>query len=282
MTSAPGGSATREFGQIKAVCLDIDDTLLDSESASRCGLRALVGSDRAWPVWRRTTDQFYSRFSSDEIDFDVLCVERTQAFFAAFGDRIDADEAARRETNRMAAMQHAWRLFDDVVGCLDRLRAAGMPLAAITNAPGQYQRNKLASVGLADAFDTVVISEEIGCSKPDPRIFGIAAERLGMAPGELVHVGDRFEADALGAVRAGLRGVWLDRARDAVRGIPRPGRPRDDEERAGEPEGRDTAEAGAVTTIGDLHELADLVVARPAPQAVSGHRGPRDLAAAPA
>ncbi|MBE9376210.1 HAD family hydrolase, partial [Saccharopolyspora sp. HNM0983] len=100
MTSAPDGSATRDTGQIKAVCLDIDDTLLDSERASRCGLRALVGSDRAWPVWQRTTDQFYSRFSSAEIDFDVLCVERTQAFFAAFGERIDAVEAARRESHR--------------------------------------------------------------------------------------------------------------------------------------------------------------------------------------
>lgn len=288
MISAQGGSATREFGQIKAVCLDIDDTLLDSESASRCGLRALVGSDRAWPVWRRTTDQFYSRFSSDEIDFDVLCVERTQAFFAAFGQHIDAEEAARRETHRMAAMQHAWCLFDDVVECLDRLRAAEVPLAAITNAPGRYQRTKLASVGLTDAFDTVVISEEVGCSKPDSRIFGIAAERLGLPPADLVHVGDRFEADALGAVRAGLRGVWLDRGQDVVRGIPHPGRPRDDEERAGQSEAhdvpgpRDAAGAGAVTTIHDLRELAELVVGRSVPQDVPPGPAPRDLAAAPA
>ncbi|MEB3366770.1 HAD family hydrolase [Saccharopolyspora mangrovi] len=211
MTSAADESNPRNPAQIKAVCLDIDDTLIDSQSAARSSLRELLGTDRAWPVWQRTTDRYYGRFVSGQLPFDVMCVERTRAFFAAFGEHIDHAEAQRRENQRMAAMQRAWGLFDDVAHSLDWMRATGLRLAVVTNAPGDYQRKKLAAVGLADAFDTVVISGETGVAKPDPRIFHTACQRLGLQPHEVAHVGDRLTTDAQGATRAGLLGIWLNR-----------------------------------------------------------------------
>ncbi|MER7078450.1 HAD family hydrolase [Saccharopolyspora kobensis] len=235
MTSAPQPPATPAPGQLKAVCLDVDDTLLDGQRASRQGLRELVGTDRAWPVWERTTDDYYARFINDELDFDTMCVQRTKAFFAAFGERIDDAEAARREDIRMAAMQRAWGLFDDARPCLDWMRDSGLRLAVITNAPSVYQRKKIAAVGLADAFDVLVISGEVGVAKPDPQIFETACEALGLRPGEVAHVGDRLDTDALGAARAGLHGIWLNRGHRAPA----------------------TTE---VPTIASLHELPELLV----------------------
>lgn len=239
MTSAADASNPRNPAQIKAVCLDLDDTLLDSQSAARSSLRELLGTDRAWPVWERTTDRYYARFVNAQLPFDVMCVERTRAFFAAFGEHIDYAEAERRESRRMEAMQRAWGLFDDALDCLDWMRASGLRLAAVTNAPGAYQRKKLAAVGLADAFDAVVISGEIGVAKPDPRIFHTACERLGLQAHEVAHVGDRLTTDAEGAARAGLSGIWLNRDQ-----IPAP---------------RGTAEH-AVATITSLRELPELLV----------------------
>lgn len=239
MTSAADESNPRNPAQIKAVCLDIDDTLLDSRSAARSSLRELLGTDRAWPVWQRTTDRYYGRFVTGQLPFDVMCVERTRAFFAAFGEHIDYAEAEHRENRRMAAMQRAWGLFDDVAHSLDWMRATGLRLAAVTNAPSAYQRKKLAAVGLADAFDDVVISGEIGFAKPDPRIFHTACDRLGLQPHEVAHVGDRLTTDAQGATRAGLRGIWLNRDQ-----IPAP---------------RGSAE-DAVPAIASLRELPELLV----------------------
>lgn len=73
---------------------------------------------------------------------------------------------------------------------------------------------------------------DIGIEKPDPRIFLEAARRAGRAPEECVYVGDRLETDALAAGRAGMTGVWLDRAgRErapegvaAIRGLGEPSR----------------------------------------------------------
>lgn len=193
------------------MCLDIDDTLLDNAASSRLGLVALVGNDAGWPVWQRASEEAYERFVAGEISFDGMRTARTRAFFAAFGEDIGEAEAERREARRLAAMRHAWRLFDDAVPCLEWLRASGLRTAVITNAPSAYQREKIASVGLADAFDAVVISGECGVAKPDARIFHSACAALEVHPSEVVHVGDRLDTDAAGACRAGMHGVWLNR-----------------------------------------------------------------------
>lgn len=216
MTSALEVSTPDELGQIRAVCLDIDDTLLDNERSSRRGLAALTGNDSAWPVWRRTTDEYYAQFLAGETDFDTMRRERTRAFFAAFGERLSEAEVAARERARMAAMQRAWQLFDDAVPCLEWLRASGLRIAVISNAPGPYQRKKIASVGLAGAFDELVLSGELGVAKPDGRIFAAACSALELRPEEVAHVGDRLDLDAVGAVHAGMHGIWLDRGGEAA------------------------------------------------------------------
>ncbi|MDP8932415.1 MAG: HAD family hydrolase, partial [Actinomycetota bacterium] len=71
-----------------------------------------------------------------------------------------------------------------------------------------------AAVGLLDAFDVLVISGELGAAKPEPVIFRTACIALGVPAEQVVHVGDRLDLDALGARRAGLHGVWLDRSRN--------------------------------------------------------------------
>ena len=97
----------------------------------------------------------------------------------------------------------------------------GAALGIVTNGEGEPQRAKLAAIGVADHFPVVIASAEAGVAKPDPAIFALACERLGVAPHEAAHVGDRLDLDAHGAAAAGLRGVWLDRRRtgDAAAGV---------------------------------------------------------------
>jgi putative hydrolase of the HAD superfamily len=197
--------------RIRAICLDIDDTLVDYLASGRAGLTALVGSDVAWPQWAALTEIHYGRFLAGEVDFDTMRVQRTRAFFAERGQWLSDSEVLQCEARRMDAMRGAWRLFDDALPCLHLLRSAGLMLAAITNAPGMHQRSKLAAVGLIDVFDVLVIAGEVGMAKPDPAIFHLACGRLGVHPCQAVHVGDRLDVDAQAAVAAGLGGVWLNR-----------------------------------------------------------------------
>ncbi|SFT95209.1 putative hydrolase of the HAD superfamily [Actinopolyspora lacussalsi subsp. righensis] len=211
MKSALEVSASERPRGIRAVCLDIDDTLLDSRGSARRAFASLTGNDAAWPVWRRITDEYNARMMAGEIDFETMCRSRTRDFFAAFGERLSEDEVLAREHRRMVALRDSWELFEDATGCLEWLRASGLRVAAITNAPGGYQRHKLAVTGLAATFDATVISGECGVAKPSSGIFAAACDALGLSPAEVAHVGNNLEIDANGAACAGMHGIWLDR-----------------------------------------------------------------------
>jgi len=109
--------------------------------------------------------------------------------------------------------REAWHLHDDAIPCLDELAGSlpGVQFGIITNADLDGQREKLRTVDALHRFDHVIASGDVGATKPDPRIFAHALEIFGVAPEEAVYVGDRLETDALGAIAAGMSGVWIDR-----------------------------------------------------------------------
>jgi putative hydrolase of the HAD superfamily len=73
--------------------------------------------------------------------------------------------------------------------------------------PGIGLRKFLADESVSKYFDLMIFSEEIGIRKPDPRIFHLAAQRLGVQPREIVHVGDNLKTDVWGAKNAGLKAI---------------------------------------------------------------------------
>jgi HAD superfamily hydrolase (TIGR01509 family) len=94
---------------------------------------------------------------------------------------------------------------------LAALRARGLRLVAVSNSDGSAEA-VLVSAGIRDAFDAVVDSHHVGFSKPDPRIFDAARAAVGVEAGHVVHVGDLYEADIVGAQAAGIAAVLIDGA----------------------------------------------------------------------
>lgn len=196
----------------RAVCLDVDDTLVDFSGAAVAALSQVLGTPVAAALWREITEHHYTRYLDGVVDFAMMQRDRLAHALRATGSKVGVDLAAL-EQRRSEALTRRLRLFDDVAGCLAALRAQGYLLAAVTNSDGPHQRGKLVSVGLADAFDVVVISGEVGVAKPAAGIFHHACAELGVDPAEAAHVGDKLDTDARGARDAGLLGVWLDRTR---------------------------------------------------------------------
>ncbi|GAB4191143.1 MAG: hypothetical protein OHK0022_04660 [Roseiflexaceae bacterium] len=113
-----------------------------------------------------------------------------------------------------AAYEQGW--FDDMTlpeEAAQTLRAlhGRYRLGLITNGPARTQRPKIERFGLADHMDVLIVSEEAGVAKPDPRIFAIALEQLGVRPADALFVGDSPEHDIRGATAAGIDVVWLNR-----------------------------------------------------------------------
>ena len=100
---------------------------------------------------------------------------------------------------------------------LERL-AARFPVAALTNGNAD-----LARIGIHGHFRVFVSAREQGIAKPEAPIFHATCERLGVAPHEVLHVGDDPLLDVHGARRAGLRTCWINRKRESwPLGLPRP------------------------------------------------------------
>ncbi len=86
-----------------------------------------------------------------------------------------------------------------------------VPCALITNGPENMQRAATQEVGVADYFQTILISgaQEVAVRKPSARIFRLACERLEVSPEEVLMVGDDLKADVRGALNVGMKAVYV-------------------------------------------------------------------------
>jgi putative hydrolase of the HAD superfamily len=107
-----------------------------------------------------------------------------------------------------AGFPNACVLFPDADRTLSCLRASGLKLGMITNGSIRMQNRKLECLALSPLFDTILISDAEGISKPDHRIFHRALERLNTTPAQAVFVGDHPEVDVAGARAAGMQAIW--------------------------------------------------------------------------
>lgn len=207
---------------IRVVLFDLDDTLFAHRESVEAGIRAhraALGGElgAADPVsefarWNALEEEHYHRYLAGEIDFHGQRRARARAFVAPYGIELDDTAAEAWFEDYLVHYENTWALHADVEGCFAAI--APRALGIITNGDLAFQSAKIVGTGL-DALipvTDVIASGEVGVAKPDARIFEIAAAHFGAAPAEACYVGDRLHTDAIGAARAGLLGVWIDRA----------------------------------------------------------------------
>jgi HAD superfamily hydrolase (TIGR01509 family) len=102
-----------------------------------------------------------------------------------------------------------WR--KPIAGMFELVRelvARQIPVGIISNSEGRLAE-LLEELGQAAPFGVVIDSGRVGIDKPDPRIFELAAQALGVPLAEIVHVGDAWQADVIGALDAGAHAIWF-------------------------------------------------------------------------
>ena len=103
-------------------------------------------------------------------------------------------------------------LYDDVVPTLQHLRDADLKLAIVSNWDTPLFP-LLERLSIAHYFGTITASHDVRVrsAKPDPHIFNYTLEAVGVSAEEVVHVGDTYQADIVGARNVGIRPILLDR-----------------------------------------------------------------------
>lgn len=95
-------------------------------------------------------------------------------------------------------------------------------MTIVTNGTLKTQQRKLEYSGLAPYFTGVVISEQLGTQKPDPRVYEAALDAAGHPARDCVMVGNSLKKDIGGAQAAGIRAIWLNRNQPVENPAPRP------------------------------------------------------------
>lgn len=202
-----------ELRRIKAIGLDLDDTLwpiwptierAEVQLQQWLGPRAPAAASRLADAPQRLRLRAELALERPDLVHDMSAMRREliRKVLAQCNE-----DTALAEPAFEVFFEHRMRvdLFDDALPALQFL-AARFPVVAISNGNADVGR-----VGIGAHFSASLSAHRFGVGKPDVRIFHAAAQAAGVAPDEVLHVGDDPELDVLGGLDAGMQTVWLNR-----------------------------------------------------------------------
>ena len=204
---------------IEGIVLDAVGTLIDPEpSVARAYADAALRQGVVVDV-AEVKVRFGRHFRNDEVDEQIGPMATDESIESRRWRRIVANVLPDLPDQGRAfdelwdhfGRPDAWRCFPDVASGLVALGEAGFRVRVASNFDGRLRAVAAGLPELVGFVDTLVISSEVGYRKPHAAFYAASCASLDLPPGRVVCVGDDPENDVLGAERAGLRGILLDR-----------------------------------------------------------------------
>ena len=191
---------------------DNDGTLMDFDASERVALKEAM--DRQGVRLDEAREKLYSEinarlweaFERRETTQAALRVDRFRIFLKEIKSPADAE---RMSEDFLAALSQR---CDEIDGAYDFLReaAARVPVVMITNGISAVQRSRFARSRLTPFFREIVVSEEIGAAKPDPRFIETALARVNADPARALILGDSLTSDIAAANASHVAGCWFN------------------------------------------------------------------------
>ncbi len=203
------------------VLFDLDDTLFDHDHACRSGIARVRRGDARWDghsakelhaEYSRLLEALHPQVVAGVLTSEEARLERFRGLARCCGFEIDRDEAAEFAQEYRAQYRRARRAVPGARAVLERLHGR-VTIGVVTNNRVEEQHDKIRTIGIDRRIDFLVISEAVGYSKPDPRIFRIALAEADAEAAQAVMIGDSWPSDVLGAKSAGIRASWFNRLR---------------------------------------------------------------------
>lgn len=199
---------------IKGLLFDLDNTLYHYNPAHEAGLNAVFNtlSQQAaqstaelFTVYEQAKQLVKHRLHSTAASHHrLLYLQAMLELLGLFSPTLTQDLYNRYWNAFFPAMQ-------PIVGMSESLHrlAKSYRIGIITNFVADIQYRKLEQLGIASLISHLVTSEEIGCEKPDPRVFFAACKKMQLQADEVCMIGDDLEADIIPAQHLGMETYWL-------------------------------------------------------------------------
>lgn len=198
----------------KFVYFDLDDTLLDHQLAEAAALEDVhqnfpffkkITADKLIEVYHQVNTQQWMLYSSGEIERDDLQRNR----FEQTLQKLALDVSRYKEVGDfyMQCYRDHWRWIEGAQLAYQKV-AQEYPVGILTNGFAETQKIKFKRFELNKSAEHVVISEDVGALKPDPRVFEHATDLANVAPEDILYVGDSFTSDIEGGSSFGWNTAW--------------------------------------------------------------------------
>lgn len=197
----------------ETLLFDLDHTLLDSDAsevAAYAHTMATIGfadPDRHFDHYVTINREMWRAVEAGTMQPGEVRFRRFEQFTTDIG--IEADPVEMAEAFVWGLGAHG-ELYDGARELLDAL-AGHARLAMVTNGLSEVQRARIERLDLGDYFDAVIVSSEVGATKPRREIFDLAFERLGAPdPATALMVGDSLSSDIRGGRDYGIATCWFN------------------------------------------------------------------------
>ena len=206
-------AVTLDISRIRAITLDLDDTLWPvwptigrAEAALQTWLAEHAPATHALhsqsEVRRQLREQMQRQHPEWAHDFSALRRGTIQLALTRAGDDPALADAAFEV---FFAERQRVDFFADALPALQYL-SSRYPIVALSNGNADVQR-----VGVGHFFHASVSARDVGVAKPDARIFQRGAQAAGVAPEQVLHIGDDAHLDGVGALEVGMQMAWVNR-----------------------------------------------------------------------
>ena len=197
------------LGKYKAILFDLDDTLLDRDQAVE-NLFFVILETCYGDVKDSVKNIMLEKFKEyDKGNYgDGNKVKVIEPFFDEFPPkhRIPSSDI---QTFWNHHFPNCFSVNQNIINILNTIKKQ-VKVAIITNGSTERQKAKIVNTNLDNLFEVIIISEEVGLSKPDKRIYELALKRLNVQPESALFVGDNLELDIGGPQNVNMRGIWFN------------------------------------------------------------------------
>lgn len=197
------------------IIFDLDDTILDFKKGAQEGLENIL---KQYPVPDVRFDEWLKVFNVvnrdvwREIEAGGSPKEWLDTRFSTTYEQFNVkQDGVLLESAYRSLLDENFYLIEGAEVLLNHLKEQGYTLIAGTNGQSSTQRKRLKGTGLDQIFDEVIISDEVGVAKPDPRFFKkLFNQSKEITPENTVMIGDSLRSDIQGAINAGITSVWFN------------------------------------------------------------------------
>ena len=215
--------------QYKAVLIDWDDTIGDFIGAAKLALQEMydkyhlsdyfASHEEFVSLYKPHNIELWDKYGKDLVTKAFLRVDRflwPLLHGSKVGERQELTALAEQMSEDFLHLTTAHFSLLEGAEALVRYLAKKYPLTVVTNGFVEVQYEKFDKSGLRDCFAHIVLSEEVGCQKPNPRIYEEALRMNGISAEEAVMIGDSWNSDIQGAINAGIDQIWIRKSQDPL------------------------------------------------------------------